>query len=205
MRWTHEPTAPPPSPSIIISTKTVMKTRLTTDTLGHVCASRVFASRGDNNCQSASGGREEEGGMPGGRCSGCGRGEDRASAVRSVHSHMARRPCSTMLDDKEASVSAVGDTHSPLQTPLSAELHTQRPVHADLRDTAALYAYAQAFTRTKHIHRQPHSSSAFCIGDTFHYSKLLPGDVVCTSRGDMHSLQTRYILIMHAQTRGMAF
>lgn len=71
--------------------------------------------------------------------------------------------------------------------------------------TLHTHKYAHTKTCTKHIHRQAYSSPAFCIGDTFHYSKLLSGDVVCTSRGDMHSLQTRYTLIMHAQTTGIAF
>lgn len=61
------------------------------------------------------------------------------------------------------------------------------------------HKYSHTKSCTEHIHRQAYSSPAFCIGDTFHYSKLLSGDVVSTSRGDMHPLPTRYTLIMHTQ------
>lgn len=90
------------------------------------------------------------------------------------------------------------------------QTHTHRPARifryaGYIHTTIHIHKYAHTKTCTKHIHRQAYSSPAFCIGDTFHYSKLLSGDVVCTLRGDMHSLQTRYTLIMHAQTTRIAF
>lgn len=110
-----------------------------------------------------------------------------ASAVSSVHLHTAQCPGSTVLNDKSPA-SPSSQTGTPLQTPLHAQ-----PVHAfwgrHHANTHCMYTgkHAQE-ARTEHIHRQAYSSPAFCIGDTFHYSKLLSGDVVCTSRGDIHSL-----------------
>lgn len=89
---------------------------------------------------------------------------------------------------------------------MCAHTHTQMCTFLDMHDTTTeLYTSMQTKTHTKHIHKQAYSSPAFCIGDTFHYSKHLSGDVVCTSRGDMHFLQTRYTLIMHALTTDFAF
>lgn len=146
--------------------------------------------------------------------------EDWASAVSSVHSHMVQCPGSTMLNDKEPSLSIIIDRHTFTDTSVCLCMCTHRCVHTQththrparffryagyIHTTIHIHKYAHTKTCTKHIHRQAYSSPAFCIGDTFHYSKLLSGDVVCTLRGDMHSLQTRYTLIMHAQTTRIAF
>lgn len=121
--------------------------------------------------------------------------DDWASAVSSVHLHMAQCPTSTMLNDKSPA-SPSSQTDTPSQTPPSLCLNIYTHTHT-VRNHTTAYVHKCAHktkTCTKHTRRQACSSPAFCIGDTFHYSKLLSGDGVCTSRGDMHSLQTRYTL-----------
>lgn len=205
------------SVELIINTKTVMKTQLPTDVLDHVCVC-ASASRDNKGCLSkARAGTEDVGGWT---------REDWASAVRAVLSHMAQRPRSTMLNDKEPSLSPLHHgrthlythlclqiyshahvhTHTQTKTPPPTHTHTKNfCMHLQICMTQPHQPYRHTKTCTRHIHRQAYSSPAFCIGDTFHYSKLLSGDVVRTSWGDMHSLQTRYSLIMHAQTTGIAF
>ena len=104
--------------------------------------------------------------------------------------------------DTSVCLSVCRCTHIDVCTHTCTHILTYAQLH---HTTIYRHKYAHPKTSTKHSHRQTYSSPAFCIGDTFHYSKLLSGDVVCTSRGDMHSLQTRYTLIMHAQTTAIAF
>lgn len=143
---------------LIIRAKTVMKTWLPTDVLDHVCVC-ASASRDNKSRQSERRGGEREG------CWGGWTREDWASAVSSVHSHMAQCPSGTMLNDKEPSpLHHHRQTHLYRHLCLSVDLHTYRCVHThgDPR------AHFQICTIQPHqpyiytsMHTQKHAQSTF--------------------------------------------
>lgn len=138
--------------------------------------------------------------------------ELRASAVSSVYSHMVQCPRSAAVNERAVLWNFQRNTHLLKSFSWQKCAHTNQHTLSDMYHTIKqLNVYTHTHTQlwnlksyTKHIHGQACSSPAFCIGDTFHYSKHLSWDVVCTLRGDMHFLQTRYTLIMHAETTGNA-
>lgn len=173
-----------------------MKTWLLTDVLDHVCVC-ASASRDNTSRQSERIGGEREGCWGG---LGMRMWEDWASAVSSLHSHMVQCPSGTMLNDKEPTLYIAIGRHTFTDT--SVWLHP----FSDMPNTTA-YIYTS-------MHTQKHAQSTFTGRHThpLHFASVTLFIIQsfflgmwCAHREAACTLQTRYTLIMHAQTTGIAF
>lgn len=93
--------------------------------------------------------------------------EDWASAVSSVHSHMVQCPGSTMLNDKEPSLSIIIDRHTFTDTSVCLCMCTHRCVHTHKHTHTDLHAFSdmqdtstQPYIYTS-MHTQKHAQSTF--------------------------------------------